>query len=94
MRATHPAPIPLQAGISHASHLGGLLCGLAPALLLLPRLGSERWEAAAPALGGLALAVWFSVLPAWVYAARLPGLGGACGEGGGGAGGGGGAAGS
>ncbi|KAG2489608.1 hypothetical protein HYH03_011888 [Edaphochlamys debaryana] len=61
-----------QGGLSNMSHLGGLLCGLLPALVILPRLASERCEAAWPAVGGLALVVWFSVLPAWLYAVRLP----------------------
>ncbi len=61
-----------QSHISHMSHVGGLLCGLLPGLLVLPRLGSERWEAAWPALGALGVATWFAVLPAWVYAVRLP----------------------
>lgn len=60
------------------SHLGGLLCGLLPSFLILPRLGSERWEAAWPLVGFTSILVWFSVLPAFVYTQRLPGVGERC----------------
>ncbi|GLC38021.1 hypothetical protein PLESTB_000445300 [Pleodorina starrii] len=68
-----------QGGVSSMAHLGGLLCGLLPALLVLPRLGSERWEAAWPALGLTAVLTWFSVLPAWVACRRLPAAEARCG---------------
>ncbi|EFJ48541.1 hypothetical protein VOLCADRAFT_90873 [Volvox carteri f. nagariensis] len=61
-----------QGNMSSMAHVGGLLCGLLPALMVLPRLGSEHWEAAWPALGLLAVVVCFAVLPAWVYTRRLP----------------------
>lgn len=54
------------------SHLGGLACGLLPGLLALPHLPSQAWEAALPGLGLMGLAAWFAVLPAYVYAVRLP----------------------
>ncbi|KXZ56948.1 hypothetical protein GPECTOR_1g855 [Gonium pectorale] len=68
-----------QGSVSAMTHLGGLLCGLLPSLLVLPRLASERAEAAWPALGGAAVLTWFTVLPAWVYRVRLPAAAEACG---------------
>lgn len=64
-----------QPFVSAYSHVGGLLCGSLPALLILPSLGSERWEAALPIFGGSGLLIYFAVLLTWLYTSLLlPGL--------------------
>jgi hypothetical protein len=59
--------------------MGGMLCGLFPGFLFLPRLGSERWEALLPLLGVLVLSVVLLALPLYLYLAVLPGLPAVCG---------------
>lgn len=65
--------------MSHLSHLGGLLCGLLPSFLLLPQLGSERWEAALPLVGLACTLAIFVALPVWLYQVRLQGVDVVCG---------------
>ena len=69
----------MQKYVSHVSHVGGMLCGLFPAFLFLPRLQSERWEAVLPLLGIAVLLGVFVALPAYLYAAVLPGVPAQCG---------------
>ena len=62
-------------GTSHLSHVGGFLSGLFPALMFLPRLKSERWEALLPAVGALVTVGIFVALPTVFYVDRFPKLG-------------------
>ncbi len=68
----------VQASLSHLSHIGGLVCGLLPSFLVLPRMGSERWEAAWPLVGLVGTLAWFAALPAYLCAVRLPAVAGGC----------------
>lgn len=56
-----------SASISVAAHVGGLVCGLFPAFLFLPRLSHERWEAALPILGAVVTLVIYVTLPTYFY---------------------------
>ncbi len=69
----------LQKDVSHVSHMGGMLCGLFPAFLFLPRLQSERWEALLPLLGILVMLGVFAALPVYLYKVVLPPLPALCG---------------
>lgn len=72
---THGIPLfslCLQTSVSHMSHLGGLLCGLMPAFIILPNLKWERWEVVLPVLGGMCIAAFFVVLPVWLYVQAFP----------------------
>lgn len=62
------------AGTSHMSHVGGLLCGLLPALVLLPsvhRGGRREALVAAGAAGSVAI---FAAVPCVFYLRLLPGV--------------------
>ena len=59
-------------GTSHMSHVGGFLCGLLPALVLLPNRHRGRCEAGATAAGGLACLLIFTALPLVFYRRQLP----------------------
>lgn len=59
--------------------MGGMLCGLFPAFLFLPRLQSERCEALLPLLGILVMLGVFAALPVYLYAVVLPPLPALCG---------------
>lgn len=61
-------------GTSHMSHVGGFLCGLCPALVLLPNLHRGRAEAATAALGAAGTVAMFVALPCVFYLRLLPGL--------------------
>ncbi|CAD7700977.1 unnamed protein product [Ostreobium quekettii] len=63
-----------EVGVSHLSHVGGLVCGLFPAFLFLPKLNDERVEAWFPIVGGFVMLVVFVSLPAYVYAHVLDSL--------------------
>ena len=60
------------AGTSHMSHVGGLLCGLLPGLVLLPNPHRSAAEAAAAGLAAAGCAAVFAVLPALFYLRQLP----------------------
>lgn len=49
------------------------MCGLLPALLLLPNLHVARWERALPIAGALATVALFVGLGVHVYVTVLPG---------------------
>ncbi|GMH43202.1 hypothetical protein BSKO_11124 [Bryopsis sp. KO-2023] len=57
----------IKHGTSHLSHLGGLVCGLFPSFLFLPKLKGERLEAWFPLLGGTVMLVVFITLPTHFY---------------------------
>ena len=62
------------ATISVAAHVGGLVCGMFPAFLFLPRLSHEKWEAALPILGAVFTVVIYITLPTYFYKHVLPHL--------------------
>lgn len=62
-------------GTSHLSHVGGFFSGLFPALLFLPHLQSERWEALLPIAGAVVTVAIFVALPTYFYRDRFPKLG-------------------
>jgi len=60
---------------SHLSHIGGLICGLFPAFLFLPKLrDSRRWEWMFPALGSFVILAVFVALPVYLYSFKFAGL--------------------
>lgn len=59
-------------GTSHMSHVGGFLCGLLSALVLLPNVHSGRGEAAATAAGAAGCLAIFLTLPLFFYLRQLP----------------------
>ena len=63
-----------SATVSVAAHVGGLVCGLFPAFLFLPRLSHEKWEAALPILGAVVTLVIYITLPTYFYKHVLPRL--------------------
>uniref|UniRef100_A0A061RCH9 RHOMBOID-like protein n=1 Tax=Tetraselmis sp. GSL018 TaxID=582737 RepID=A0A061RCH9_9CHLO len=57
--------------VSHASHAGGLVCGLFLSFLFLPRLRvGYRWELILPALGACVLLAVFVCVPPYIYEVR------------------------
>lgn len=60
--------------VSQWAHVGGFLAGLAPSLVVLPRLGHEHLEAWVPLAGLAFLLALFVSLPAYVFGSRLRGL--------------------
>jgi hypothetical protein len=62
-------------GVSHLSHVGGFVCGLFPALLFLPHLRSQRFEAWMPVAGAAMTVAVFTALPTYFYEERFPKLG-------------------
>jgi membrane associated rhomboid family serine protease len=61
-------------GTSHMSHVGGFLCGVLPALVLLPNVHRTRGEAVATALGAAGCLAMFIALPLVFYKQQLPQL--------------------
>jgi membrane associated rhomboid family serine protease len=60
-------------GTSHMSHVGGLLCGMLPALVLLPNVHhGGRGEVALVAAGAAGSAAIFVALPCIFYLRLLP----------------------
>lgn len=63
----------LQRGrVSNFSHLGGLLCGLFPAVLMQRHLGHERLDAYVAGVGGIASLLLVVTLPTWFYVRIFP----------------------
>ena len=63
------------AGTSHMSHVGGLLCGLLPALVLLPNVHrGGRGEVALETAGAAGSVAIFLALPCVFYLRLLPGV--------------------
>ncbi|CAL8468309.1 g7849 [Coccomyxa elongata] len=62
-------------GTSHLSHVGGFLSGLFPALLFLPHLKSERWEAWTPIVGAVVTVLIFVALPTYFYQKMFKAIG-------------------
>lgn len=61
--------------VSQWAHLGGFLSGVAPSMVLLPRLGHAHVEAWIPLVGGLWTLAYFVSLLSYVFADRANGLG-------------------
>lgn len=61
-------------GSSHASHLGGLICGVFPAFLILPNCKREAWEASLPFIAFFVGLITFVVFPMFVYFVVIPNL--------------------
>ena len=60
-------------GTSHMSHVGGFLCGMLPALVLLPNVHrGGRGEAALVAAGAAGSVAIFVALPCIFYLSLLP----------------------
>ncbi len=60
--------------VSQWAHLGGFLSGVAPSMMLLPRLGHAHVEAWIPVVGGVWTVSYFTSLLSYVFAARAKGL--------------------
>lgn len=61
-----------ESGSSHISHIGGLLCGLFPAILMLPNFKKEDWEAKLPFIAFAVFIVFFVVFPILIYQIVVP----------------------
>ncbi len=70
----------MQEYVSNISHIGGLCCGLFPALVYLPKLKRRApWEVVVyPVLGIACILSVFVALPVWIYQVRLVGLTSLC----------------
>ncbi|KAK9844734.1 hypothetical protein WJX74_006149 [Apatococcus lobatus] len=60
--------------VSQWAHVGGFLAGLAPSMVIFPRLGHEHLEAWVPVAGLVWLVALFVSLPAYVFGVRVRGL--------------------
>lgn len=60
--------------VSQWAHVGGFVSGLAPSMLILPRLGHEHLEAWVPVGGAVFLIAIFVSLPSYVFGTRVRGL--------------------
>jgi len=61
-----------ESGSSHISHIGGLLCGLFPAILMLPNFKKEDWEAKLPFIAFAVFIVFFVIFPILIYQTVVP----------------------
>lgn len=61
-------------GVSHLSHLGGLISGLFPSFLFLPNFIKEDWEVYLPYCGLVVIIIVFIIFPIVIYEHTLPGL--------------------
>ncbi len=64
----------LQPQVSHFSHLGGLLCGFLPTLVILPNKRRDALQRYLPWLGAFSILVWFVTLPTFVYLSTFPNM--------------------
>lgn len=63
-----------NAHVSNWCHLGGFLSGMFPSLLVLPRLGRQRLEAALTYVGLVGLILYFTILPVIAFRVVFPRL--------------------
>jgi len=61
-------------GVSHLSHFGGLVTGLFPSFLFLPKFVRRDWEAYLPHFGFAVLVAVFVIFPIVIYKHTLPGI--------------------
>ncbi len=63
-----------NAHVSNWCHLGGFLGGVFPGMLVLPKLGRQRLEAALTYVGLIGLVLFFTILPCIAYFVVFPKL--------------------